>query len=116
MRRIVDSPAGSSGFGRVNSSMYVRCRSVTGTPKSASSSAIEPYTSIRGYAGSSDLQIGIGVPQKRFRLIDQSRAPDSHLPNCPSLTCSGTQLISPFSSPIRSLILVTSTNQLETAM
>ena len=35
-------PVGSSGLGRVSSSMYGRCRSGTSTPKSASSSAIEP--------------------------------------------------------------------------
>src|SRR3954451_15531301 len=113
---MVDFPVGSSGLGRVSSSTKGRCRSVTVTPKSASSSAIEPYTSTRGYAGSSDFQIGIGLPQNRLRLIDQSRAPASHLPNWPSLTCSGTQVIWLFSSPIRSLIAVTATNQLATAL
>ena len=34
-------------------------------------------------------QTGIGEPQKRLRLIDQSRAPSSHLPKRPSLTCPG---------------------------
>ena len=56
------------------------------------------------------------MPQNRFRLIDQSRALDSHLPNWPSLTFSGTQVISWLSSPIRSLNAVTCTNQLETAL
>ena len=51
---------------------------------------------------------GSGVPQKRLRLIDQSRALDSHLPNWPSLTCSGTQVISWLSSTIRSRNSVTS--------
>lgn len=113
---MVERPVGSSGFGLVRSSMNGRCRSATGTPKSRSSSATEPYTSIRGYAGSSERQTGIGLPQKRFRLIDQSRAFDSHLPNWPCFTCSGTQVICSFSSTIRSRIRVTSTNQLDTAL
>ncbi len=71
---------------------------------------------MRGYAGSSERQTGIGLPQNRFREIDQSRAFSSHLPNWPSLTCSGTQVISWFSSTMRSLNVVTSTNHDETAM
>ena len=47
--------------------------------------------------------------------MDQSRAFSSHLPNEPSLMWSGTQVICWFSSTIRSLIALTSTNQLETA-
>ena len=81
MRRMVDVPVGSSGFGRVSSSMYGRCRSSGRTPKSRSNSSSEPYTSIRGYSGLSLFQIGIGEPQYLFREMDQSRAPASHLPN-----------------------------------
>ncbi len=55
------------------------------------------------------------MPQYRLREIDQSRAPSSHLPNCPSLTCSGTQVISWLSSTIRSRNAVTCTNQESTA-
>ena len=58
----------------------------------------------------------MGEPQNRFRLIDQSRASASHLPNEPCLTCSGTQVICSFSSTIRSLNVVTATNQLDTAL
>src|SRR5690606_5237722 len=115
-RRIIDLPVGSSGLGRTSWSMPGRCRSVTFTPKSRSSSASDPYTSTRGYSGLSDFHTGIGEPQNRFRLIDQSRALASHLPNEPSLTCPGIQLICWFSSSIRSLNLVTATNQLDTAL
>ena len=107
---------GSSGFGRVNSSIPGRCRSVTGTPKSRDSSASEPYTSVRGYAGSSERHTGIGEPQNRLRLIDQSRAPASHLPKEPSLTCAGVQVICWFSSTIRSRNCVTATNHDDTAL
>src|SRR6056300_924427 len=95
--------------------MAGRCKSVTGTLKSASSSAIDPYTSVRGYSGSSLTQTGIGDPQNRFREIDQSRAFASHLPKLPSFTWEGTQLISPFNSTMRSRIRVTSTNHDEIA-
>ncbi len=56
------------------------------------------------------------MPQYRLRLIDQSRAPDSHLPNWPSLMCSGTQVICWLSSTIRSRNSLTRTNQLDTAL
>ena len=71
---------------------------------------------MRGYCGSSDFQTGTGLPQNRFRVIDQSRAFSSHRPNCPCWMWSGVHEISSLSSSIRSLIFVTSTNQLETAM
>src|SRR3712207_7331070 len=74
---MTERPVGSSGFGRVSWSMPGRCRSVTFTPKSRSSSSSEPYTSTRGYCGSSDFHTGIGEPQNRLREIDQSRAPSS---------------------------------------
>ena len=91
--------------------MNGRCRLVGRTPKSASSSSRLPYTSMRGYAGSSLFQTGIGAPQKRLRLMDQSRAPSSHLPNWPSRTCSGIQLICWLFSTMRSRKSVTRTYQ-----
>src|SRR5699024_12057415 len=66
---------------------------------------------MRGSAGSSLIHTGIGVPQYRFREMDQSRAPSSHLPNCPCLMCSGTQVICSFSSTIRSRNWLTEMNQ-----
>src|SRR5262245_45697715 len=104
-------PVGSSGFGRVSSSTYGRFRPVTVTPKSRSRSAHERSPATRGYCGSSDFHTWIGEPQNRFRLIDQSRALASHLPNEPPLTCAGVQVISRFSSTIRSRNVVTATNQ-----
>ena len=65
---------------------------------------------MRGYVGSSLFHTGIGEPQKRLRLMLQSRALASHLPKLPSLMCSGTQVICWLSSTIRALIAVTSTN------
>src|SRR4030095_9186250 len=85
-------------------------------PKSRSSSSREPYTSTRGYSGLSDFHTGIGEPQNRFRLIDQSRALASHLPNEPSRTCAGVHSICWFSSTMRSRNLVTATNHEETAL
>ena len=96
--------------------MAGRCRSPGRTPKSRASSSSDPYTSVRGYAGSSLCQTGIGEPQNRFRLIDQSLALASHLPNWPSLTWPGTQVICSFSSTIRSLNVLTATNQLDSAL
>ena len=58
---------------------------------------------------------GMGEPQNRLRLMFQSRALASHLPNWPSLTCPGVQSISPFSSTMRSRNLVTATNQADRA-
>ena len=113
---MTDRPDGSSGLGRVSSSMAGRCRSVTVTPKSACSSASEPYTSVRGNSGLSDFHTGIGLPQYRLRLIDQSRVFSSHLPNWPCLTCSGTQVICSFSLSIWSRMAVVETNHEVTAM
>ena len=64
----------------------------------------------------SDFHTGIGLPQNRFREIDQSRAFSSHLPNWPSLTCSGVHSIRWLSSTMRSLNFVTATNHDDTAM
>src|ERR1700704_5750884 len=113
---MTDCPVGSSGLGRVSSAMAGRCRSVPTAPKSACSSASDPYTSTRGYCGSSDFHTGMGLPQYRFLLIDQSLVFSSHLPNWPCLTCSGTQVICSFSLSISSLIAVVDTNHDVTAM
>ena len=66
---------------------------------------------MRGWAGSSLFQTGIGVPQKRFREMDQSRAFSSHFPNSPSRTCSGIHFTFWLSSTIRSRMAVTRTYQ-----
>ena len=58
----------------------------------------------------------MGEPQKRLRLIDQSRAPSSHLPNWPSRMVSGIQWISWFSSTMRSRNSLTRTYHEERAM
>jgi hypothetical protein len=58
----------------------------------------------------------MGEAQNRLRLIDQSRAPSSHLPNWPSRTWEGIQLISWLSSTSRSRTAVTSTYQDDTAL
>ena len=71
---------------------------------------------MRGYVGSSLFHTGTGLPQKRLRVIDQSRAFSSQRPNWPSWMWSGTQLISWLSSSIRALIAVTSTNHDETPL
>ena len=70
---------------------------------------------MRGYVGSSDCHTGIGEPQKRFRLIDQSRALAIHLPKLPSLMWAGCQVICSLSSTIRSRNAVTWTNHDEIA-
>ena len=64
---------------------------------------------MRGQAGSSERHTGTGDPQKRLRLIDQSRAPSSQLPKRPSRTWAGIQLIWRFSSTMRSRMAVTRT-------
>ncbi len=56
------------------------------------------------------------MPKYRLRDTDQSIAFPTHLPNWPSLTLSGTQLMSWFSSPMRSRNSVTRTNHDETAL
>ena len=65
---------------------------------------------MRGYAASSLFHTGTGEPQNRLRVIDQSRAFSSHLPNWPSLMWSGTQRMPWLRSTIRCLTAVTSTN------
>ena len=71
---------------------------------------------MRGYVGSSLFHTGTGEPQNRLRVIDQSRAFSSHLPNWPCLMWSGTQRICSLSSSIRCLTAVTSTNHDETPL
>ena len=58
----------------------------------------------------------MGDPQKRFRLIDQSRTPSSHMPNRPSRTWFGTQLICWLVASRRSRRSVTLTNHEEMAL
>ncbi len=57
----------------------------------------------------------MGEPQYRLREMDQSRALATHVPNCPCFTLPGIQVISSFSSSMRSLIWVTLTYQDVTA-
>src|SRR3990167_10251111 len=90
------------------------CRSATVWPLAASSSAAEPNTICSPHAWS-HCQIGITDAQKRWREMDQSRAPSSHLPNRPSLMCSGVQPIFWASLMALVLILVTETNHDEVA-
>ena len=71
---------------------------------------------MRGYSGLSDFHTGTGLPQKRLRVIDQSRAFSNHLPNWPCLTLSGTQLMSSLLASIRSLNSVTLTNHEDTPL
>ncbi len=121
-RRMVERPVGSSGFGRVRRSTNGRCRSGSPfslrgrVPKSRSISANEPYTSTRGCCGSSERHTGTGLPQNRLRVIDQSRAFSSHLPNWPCWMWSGVQEICSFSSTMRSLNFDTATNHDDTPM
>jgi hypothetical protein len=70
---------------------------------------------MRGYAGSSLFHTGIGEPQNRLRLIDQSRAFSSHLPKLPSLHVLGHpgDLLVQLDHPVAEA--VTSTNHDETA-
>ena len=94
-RRPVDAAGGRS---RARAPRTSRRRRSAGTPRRRSSTPAP------------------GEPQNRLRVIDQSRAFSSHLPNEPSLVCSGTQLICWLSSSIRSLNAVTSTNHDETPL
>ena len=88
MRRMVLVPVGSSGFGRVSSSMNGRCRSTSPSvlrgrrPKSRSRSASDPYASTRGCSGSSLFQIGIGrspVPVAADRPVARALEPFAEL-------------------------------------
>src|SRR5438552_2686823 len=67
------------------------CKSFTKTPLAFSSWAADSNTC--SFLQASHRQTGIVLAQKRWREIDQSRAPASHCPNLPSFTCSGDQLI-----------------------
>ena len=57
--------------------------------------------------GSSLSHTGMGAPQNRFLLIDQSRAPSSHLPKAPSRTWLGIQLICWWAGRVRAVRSVT---------
>src|SRR3989344_5719641 len=87
MRRIVPPHAQVA----VISSTMCLWRSSTFFPLASSSSEALPNT--RFVLHFSQIHTGITLAQKRWRLIDQSRAPSSHLPHRPSLMCSGDQLI-----------------------
>ena len=65
---------------------------------------------------SSFAQIGIGVPQNRFRDTAQSRASFNQLWNRPSFTSLGTQYVCLLFSTTRSLISSTLTNHDGTAL
>ena len=72
--------------------MNSRWRSVIGeTPVASSSSLIDEM--MRTSCPSSEIHIGIGVPQKRLRLTAQSRALASQLWKRFSLTKLGTQYV-----------------------
>ncbi len=76
-------------FWNVRWSMRCGCRSVTFCPVSCSSSATEPMQWCS--RPSSDSHMGMGVPQKRLRLMLQSRASASQLAKRAWPTNSGTQ-------------------------
>ena len=72
------------------SSIKSLCMSVIFLPESCSSSSIEPTTLI-SYS-SSEIQIGIGLPQSLFLDTHQSLTSESQLWNLPSCTSLGTHL------------------------
>src|SRR3989344_4626059 len=95
------------------SSTMCLCKSFIFFPLASSSSDALPNT--RFVLHFSHTHTGMTLAQKRCRLIDQSRAPSSHLPQRPSLICSGDQLM-PFALRQSSLfIFVTATNHDEVA-
>ena len=98
------------GDGISSLSIKCLCRSSIFRPVSFSSSATLPGTMT---SPSGLRQIGSGVPQKRLRLIAQSRAFSSHLPNRPSRRCAGTQLIDWLFLTILSRSCSARTNQVE---
>src|SRR3989344_6885483 len=98
---------------KIISSTICLCRSVTFSPLAFSNSATDPNT--RYLLHASHCHTGITLAQNRWREIDQSRAPSSHLPNLPSLMCSGDQLTFFAFRSRSSLILVTETNHDEVA-
>ena len=75
-------PVGSSGFGRVSSSMHGPVQ-VGDRDAEVALELVERAVDVdaRVRAGRRDFHTGIGEPQKRLRVIDQSRAFASHLPN-----------------------------------
>src|ERR1035437_4380922 len=94
--------------GTVISSTMCLWRSGTVFPLASSSSATPPNTRI--FLQVSQRHIGMALAQKRWREIDQSRAPSSYLPKRPSFMCFGDHEI--FSAFARrfSFIFVTETN------
>src|SRR3989344_1139634 len=110
---------------KVISSTICLCKSSTFLPDNFSNSVILPMVLILPQPllalGSKLLalsskpswhcQTGIGVPQYRWREIDQSEAFSSHLPNRPSFKCAGVQWTLRLFLIKFSLIAVTLTNQ-----
>src|SRR3989338_768034 len=109
--RFIASPL--LAHGNVISSTMCLCKSVTFSPLAFSNSATDPNT--RYFLHSSHCHTGITLAQNRWREIDQSRAPSSHLPNLPSLMCSGDQLIFLASLMALSFTSVTFTNNEDVA-
>src|SRR3989344_1706702 len=77
-------------------------------PLASSSAATLPK--MRFVLHFSHIHTGITLAQKRWREIDQSRAPSSHLPQRPSLMCLGDQLMAFAFLSRLSFIFVTETN------
>src|SRR3989338_5261689 len=94
--------------GTVTSSTMCLCRSSIFLPLASSSSAALPNTFC--FLHASQRHTGMTLAQKRWREMDQSRAPSSHLPNLPSLICSGDQLIFLASLSALSFTSITFTN------
>ena len=114
---MVDRPVGSSGLGRVEL-VDGRTVQVVGPDAEVALELVQAAVDVdpRDSAGRRSSTPGSGAPQNRFRLMDQSRAPSSHLPKAPSRTWAGIQSISWLSSSMRSLTAVTFTNQELTAL
>src|SRR3989344_967493 len=98
---------------KIISSTICLCRSVTFSPLAFSNSATDPNT--RYLLHASHCHTGITLAQNRWREIDQSRAPSSHLPNLPSLMCSGDQFIFLASLMALSFTSITFTNHEDVA-
>src|SRR3990167_1794750 len=119
MRRI--TPRHSPSFakasegeqGTVTSSTMCLCKSSIFFPLASSSSAALPNTLC--FLHASQRHMGMTLAQNRWREMDQSRAPSSHLPNLPSLMCAGDQFTASAFFSKFSFIFVTETNHDEVA-
>src|SRR3989338_7566410 len=90
------------------SSTICLCRLSTFFPLASSSSEALPNTC--SFLQFSHFHIGITLAQKRWREIDQSRAPKSQSPKRPSFMCAGDQLMFFALLSKSSLSFVTETN------